>query len=62
MARPTSLAAFEAPLPDWSRGISRPQRDGQAERGVVQAIGRTVAADGQALLVPELETNSLWAT
>jgi len=38
------------------------QRDGKLERVVVQGIRRTVDADGQALLVPELEIHSFWTS
>jgi len=38
------------------------QRDGKAERVVVEAIRRTHAADGQALLMPELEINTFWTS
>jgi len=38
------------------------QRDGKAERVVVEAIRRTVTADGQALLVPEVEIHSFWTS
>lgn len=38
------------------------ERDGQVERVVVEAIRRTMTADGQALLVPELEINTFWTS
>lgn len=38
------------------------QHDGKAKRVVVEAIRRTVAADGQVLLVPELEINTFWTS
>lgn len=38
------------------------ERDGKLERVVVEAIRRTVTADGQALLLPELEINTFWTS
>lgn len=38
------------------------QHDGKAERVVVEAIQRTVTADGQVLLVPDLEINTFWTS
>jgi hypothetical protein len=38
------------------------ERDGKPERVVVQAIRRTTMADGQALLMPELEVNTFWTS
>jgi hypothetical protein len=38
------------------------QRDGKVERVVVEAIRRTTTADGQALLVPELEIHAFWTS
>ena len=38
------------------------ERDGRLERVVVQAIRRTTTADGQALLLPELEVNTFWTS
>lgn len=38
------------------------ERDGKLERVVVQAIRRTTMADGQALLMPELEINTFWTS
>ncbi len=38
------------------------ERDGKVERVVVEAIRRTTAADGQALLLPELEINTFWTS
>lgn len=38
------------------------QRAGKLERVVVEAIRRTTMPDGQALLVPELETNTFWTS
>lgn len=38
------------------------QRDGRVERVVVEAIRRTTMADGQALLVPELEIHTFWTS
>jgi len=38
------------------------QRDGTPERGVAEGIRRTVAADGPALLVPEVGINSFWTS
>jgi hypothetical protein len=37
-------------------------QDGRPQRVVVEAIRRTVAADGQSLLVPELEINTFWTS
>jgi hypothetical protein len=38
------------------------ERDGKVERVVVEAIRRTTTADGQALLLPELEINTFWTS
>jgi hypothetical protein len=38
------------------------ERDGKVERVVVEAIRRTTTADGQALLVPELEIHTFWTS
>lgn len=38
------------------------ERDGKLERVVVQAIRRTTTADGQALLMAELEVNTFWTS
>jgi len=38
------------------------QHDGKAERVVVEAIRRTMTADGQPLLVPDLEINTFWTS
>jgi hypothetical protein len=38
------------------------ERDGKPERVVVQAIRRTTMADGQALLMPQLEVNTFWTS
>jgi hypothetical protein len=38
------------------------ERDGKAERVVVEAIRRTATPDGQALLIPELEINTFWTS
>jgi hypothetical protein len=38
------------------------ERDGKLERVVVEAIRRTTTADGQALLIPELEINTFWTS
>jgi hypothetical protein len=38
------------------------ERDGKPERVVVEAIRRTMTADGQALLLPELEINTFWTS
>jgi len=37
-------------------------QDGKPQRVVVEAIRRTVTADGQSLLVPELEVNTFWTS
>jgi hypothetical protein len=38
------------------------ERDGKLERVVVEAIRRTTTADGQSLLLPELEINTFWTS
>jgi hypothetical protein len=38
------------------------ERDGKPERVVVEAIRRTTTADGQALLLAELEINTFWTS
>jgi hypothetical protein len=38
------------------------ERDGKLERVVVEATRRTTTADGQALLIPELEINTFWTS
>jgi len=38
------------------------ERDGKLERVVVEAIRRVTTADGQALLMPELEINTFWTS
>jgi hypothetical protein len=38
------------------------ERDSKPERVVVEAIRRTTTADGQALLLPELEVNTFWTS
>ena len=38
------------------------ERDGKPERVVVEALRRTTMADGQVLLIPELEINTFWTS
>lgn len=38
------------------------ERDGQLERVVVEAIRRTTMADGQSLLIPDLEIHTFWTS
>lgn len=41
-------------------GYTWRQRDGRAQRVVFQVVRRTIAADGQRLLVPEVEIDTWW--
>ena len=43
-------------------GTTWRQRDGRAQRVVFQVVRRTVAADGQRLLVPEVEIDTWWTS
>jgi len=43
-------------------GYTWRQRDGRAQRVVFQVVRRTIAADGQRLLVPEVEIDTWWTS
>jgi hypothetical protein len=43
-------------------GVTWKQRDGKSYRVVFEVIQRTIKADGQRLLVPEIEVNTWWTS
>jgi hypothetical protein len=43
-------------------GYTWRQRDGRAQRVIFQVVQRTIAADGQRLLVPEIEIDTWWTS